>query len=617
MSQESNIFNEQHNAIFNALMKDIGQLLLIVLKDKDTISASIEEHINTIEQYFRKYDSVQLLGAIGLYLLDNIPNIEKRFYEQINGKKMVLDENAEALAEYALNFALALPNDGKENPTDQIIEDLKYRLKALLYTYLYLDMPLESNSLKAIEWLIHMDTIVVRGDGYQKHIYEVFKEMFIPHSHFYQNEFGYSIEQLLEFFMDLENRVFCKIADQNNIYGAMKLYERWTRWEEQHYGPMNDMSALHNRDFTKGKFGEFFDANPDVPHTDDRMQFLMYQPNDYSNSNMIFWVYPQNNFEEKILDSLSMKYGENSLFLKDGEFKGNIMNGHSIFEKPFVKDGDKYYCFTPMIPHRNLFLIAEKLMMRNDAYYQRNFQQNTSLISRDVYVENKIKTILESFLTNVNFYSSVHYSFKDNDLTKNPELDILGVSEKAIYIIEVKAHELSYKDRVGLKGAKDKFKASVLEACRQCFRATKYICDTDQPQFNTKQGTIMIDKSKPIYKIAITFQQYSSLIGQMDKLVESELMEDQYRDTWIVSLFDLMVVSDTLKSEDDFLSYLDVHRTINTNHSTYYDELDILGQFLYQDLASKIDENRPTMIVGGSEDIDARYSYFPLDIKGL
>lgn len=48
MSHESNIFNERHNAIFNALMKDIGQLLLIVLKDKDTISASIEEHINTI-----------------------------------------------------------------------------------------------------------------------------------------------------------------------------------------------------------------------------------------------------------------------------------------------------------------------------------------------------------------------------------------------------------------------------------------------------------------------------------------------------------------------------------------------------------------------------------------
>lgn len=42
-----------------------------------------------------------------------------------------------------------------------------------------------------------------------------------------------------------------------------------------------------------------------------------------------------------------------------------------------------------MIPHRNLFLIAEKLMMRDGAYYQKNFQQNTSPISRDVYIEIK------------------------------------------------------------------------------------------------------------------------------------------------------------------------------------------------------------------------------------
>ena len=90
MNRVANISEELHNnTIFNTLLKDIGQLLLIVLKDKDTISTSIEEHINTIEQYFRKYDSVQLLGAIGLYLLDNIPNIEKRFYELINETKMV------------------------------------------------------------------------------------------------------------------------------------------------------------------------------------------------------------------------------------------------------------------------------------------------------------------------------------------------------------------------------------------------------------------------------------------------------------------------------------------------------------------------------------------------
>lgn len=70
---------------------------------------------------------------------------------------------------------------------------------------------------------------------------------------------------------------------------------------------------------------------------------------------MVFWVYPQNDIEERILDSLSVQFGSNSAFLADGEFKGSIMSGYNIFERPFIKDGDKYYCFTPMIPHRNLF----------------------------------------------------------------------------------------------------------------------------------------------------------------------------------------------------------------------------------------------------------------------
>ena len=125
---------------------------------------------------------------------------------------------------------------------------------------------------------------------------------------------------------------------------------------------------------------------------------------------LIFWVYPQSEVETRILDSLSVKFVNNSAFLVKSEFKGSIMNGHRLFEKPFVKDSDKYYCFISMIPHRNLFLIAEKLMMRNGAYYQKNFQQNTNPISRDVHIESKVKSVMESFLSNVTFYSSVHYN---------------------------------------------------------------------------------------------------------------------------------------------------------------------------------------------------------------
>lgn len=62
----------------------------------------------------------------------------------------------------------------------------------------------------------------------------------------------------------------------------------------------------------------------------------------------------------------------------------------------------------------------------------------------------------------------------------------------------------------------------------------------------------------------------------------------------------------------DFFSFGLRNRDYNTNHSTYYDELDLLGQFLYKDLASRVKCDSPMMIMGGSEDIDAMYSNFPL-----
>lgn len=605
---------------FELQMRAMGKYLLKVFKDKDAIKTALREHIEIVEGYFRKYDSVQLLGSIGLYLLDNLPNIEKHFIAQMNGTDMRLDENAEVIAEYAMNFGLALPNDGKDSPSDKVIKDLRDRLKTLFVAYLFLDMPLGDESAQFVDWMIHLDTIAVRGDGYQLHVYEVFKEMFCPHTPFYQQQFGYSIEQLFDFFMDLENRVICKISSQDNIYGATKMYDRWKKWEEDTFVPIGDEATLKNKDFSKGMLGAFFEANPDVPHTEDGMQFLMYQPDDYRGSDMIFWVYPQNEVETRILDSLSMKFGDNSAFLVESEFKGSIMNGHSIFEKPFVIVGDKYYCFTPMIPHRNLFLIAEKLMMRNEAYYQKKFQQNTNPISRDVYIESKVKSVMESFLSNVTFYSSVHYNIIEEDgQKKKPELDILGISDKAIYIIEVKAHELSYKDRIGLKGSKDKFKASVAEACKQCCRAADFVSNTTKPEFGTQEGSVVIDKKKPIYKIAVTFQYFSSLLGQMDKLVTAGLMEERFRNTWAVSLFDLMVIADFLESEEEFLSYLDMRKIINTNHSTFHDELDLLGQFLNENLANKVKPNKPMTIIGGSDDIDEEYAkdfYLPMNIQG-
>ena len=55
---------------FKSQMRAVGKHLLEIFKDKNAVNATLKEHIETVEGYFRRYDSVQLLGSIGLYLLD-------------------------------------------------------------------------------------------------------------------------------------------------------------------------------------------------------------------------------------------------------------------------------------------------------------------------------------------------------------------------------------------------------------------------------------------------------------------------------------------------------------------------------------------------------------------
>lgn len=589
--------------------RQYGRLMMKALEGKERIKAGIAEDIAKVEGYFKRYDTIQLLGSIGLYLIDNMPSLEKNFMAQYTGKQPSLDEDAEVIAEYALNFGLSMPNDGKEAPADEVVADLRETLRGLYKVYGLLDMPLENNAEQYIDWIIHSETIAVRGDGYSEHLQEVFKEMFMSHTNFYQSAYGFSIDELLQFFIEVEDRLICKIGGQDMITGPYKMWERWKKRDERTFGPIDaSLEDMRKRDFSKGIFGEFFEANPDVGCSEDGTHFLAFPTDDYADSDKIFWVLPQSEAEENILKALSIEFGDNKQFIDEGEYKGNIMNGHSIYEKPFVKVGDRYYCFTPMLPYRNMFLIAEKLMMRDKNYYDANFKNNTSLTGRDNYVEGKVKSVMQSFLPGVSFYPSSTYHITEGGVEKKTELDILGVSNKATYVIEVKAHELTHKDRVGLNGTKDKFKASVAEACSQSLRAATYINDSLSPVFHSAGKRVDVDKSKPIYKIAVTFQHYSSLLGQMDKLIEAGLMEESYRDTWIVSLFDLMVCSDFFESEDEFIAYLEMHKMIYANHSSFTDELDLLGGFLNEDLDKQIKPGKANIIVGGAKYIDEEYS---------
>lgn len=65
---------------FESRIHAMGKHLREIYKDKNAVHSILREHIDVIESYFNRYDSVQLLGCIGLYLLDNLSNLEKRLW---------------------------------------------------------------------------------------------------------------------------------------------------------------------------------------------------------------------------------------------------------------------------------------------------------------------------------------------------------------------------------------------------------------------------------------------------------------------------------------------------------------------------------------------------------
>ena len=285
-----------------------------------------------------------------------------------------------------------------------------------------------------------------------------------------------------------------------------------------------------------------------------------------------------------------------------------IMQETIIFAKPIIKDNDKYFCFTPMLLYRNLFVITENLMKQNKSYYETFFRNNTHVIARDNYIEQKVKEQLELFLPSVKFYSSCNYTMDG----KQTELDLLGISESATYVVEVKAHELSHKNKVRTGTLKSKFKDSVTEACFQCHRAKMYIISTLPPLFGSNGDSVVIDTRKPIYKIVITFQHYSSLLGDFELLKSLNLMEEEYRDTWIVSLFDFMVIADYCTDETEFIDYLQMHEEIQRRNIKWFDELVLFDGYINQNLKEQLQRKRNiNFIYGNTNFFDNDYAEVP------
>lgn len=548
------------------------------------INITIEE----LEKIFLEYDKIQLLGALGLHLI----------YVEFIRKQDLIDEEIETILEYAMSFAFACDGNSSLQPTDEVIRNMYTKLLFLKRNYNYKELLYSLQQKSSRDLLNHLDFINVRGDGYPTHIEEVFNEYFSQHDAFISNHyFGATLSTICRVLHRVDERIICRLYDSSahGVKGAYSIYNYWLLWYEQH----KDDCLENIPEGYNPIMGGFLRDNPEIPRTSTG-EVLLHNFQSYEQANLIFRIIPKNEGEKALLDVWSSQFGDNEGFMQ-GDYKGSILNfTTNVRQKPFLKYNNEYYCFSVLLPHRRMFELASNLLKIDNQYYQNHYLGNSYPECRDNYVERKVYELFSRSFLNIKFYSSVHYLGKDG------EMDIIGVSDNAIYLIEVKAYQLTDTYRGGTIGIENKLKESVGVASRQCQRSEDYIKTSTNPVFTSNQATIDIpDKTLPIYKICITLEHYGGLTCNMRNLVEMNVINEDERNIWIVSLYDLMAVLDSINDETKLIEYLTLHNQITTsNDAIYNDEIDLLGTFLTN--PSFLSE-RTLILTSGSETVDKIY----------
>ena len=580
------------------------------------LKKEIQQKIDKIISIFQQYDKIQLLGGLSLKKLPKIPLSDKdvpmlqNLYQEVEHRcsytscgfgldqtpqekmtttlqqlgfdipeleheflGMKIEDDWNIIMEYALSFSSSIIKNNSKAPSHEIITQLYTLLKETKDDIAILDMERsDSYEEDCIKFFSHMTTIGIRGDAYPKFIGDVFKGLFGPHDNFFKSKYGFTSNDVYELIIDLDKRIYSKINNSIGFFFSWLRFRKWCDSLENGGVYIVDSSI---KSYTP--FKEFFQSNPDM-FSNDGSNFGVYDSKDISASSVIFWITPNSIAEEKILSVFSHHFGENSPFIQEGEFKGFITNESVIYTKPFLEENNRFYCFSHYLPYVQIFEMMEFLLKLDKNYYDQNYQQNTAADARDNYFETKVMSVFSAFLPHASFYKSTHYTVNSDKGPITTELDILGVSNSATYIIEVKAHELSHKDKIRIKGLMDKVKDSINIALYQCNRSEKHILDEDG-LFRAKNSTITINKTKPIYKIVVTFQQFTMFLTDCESYKKKGLLDPSIDDVLVISLFDLMTILENMKDEQEFIQYLDIRKEVNKNKLLYCDELDLFEYF--------------------------------------
>lgn len=574
----------KHVFVRNKLTADEHAAYLIQLKEnRPKFYDEIKEKIIRVADLINMFDKVFVIGGIAA----------KGYFHIISDKKD--DGKSELAIEYCQSIALATPNTNKgimpDNESMNQIYDLLVEIRKDFSIYYSIEHAVGKYTQTESRLRLDMitNTLFIRGVGYYRHIREMYLSMFEPHDDFLIQHYGFTSNDILYTFDKLEESFGCRLMLPDGMPHPVQTmkFKHWMDKNKHKISPKYIESGDYLNDMVKD--------HPEIIVYNNGV--ILYRLNVINTINQLFKIRHFNKTQEKVVQQLSMKFGDNAVFATPEKFKYEILNKSLISSMPIVEDDEgNYYLFPMNLAARNLFVILPDLIRKADEkYYQNSFLGNRVKIAKDEFIERKTYELFCEMLPNVDFYRNVKYNFQDvtsslkcaTAADGNYELDILGVSKYAIYLIEVKASIISDEAKRGaLTSIYTDMSRIIGDAICQSQRARLHIESSDSPMFTDSHGnTIHIENKIQVFKISISFSYAGTIISDLAKLQEFGIMDEMAGFAWTINIFDLIPFVKLIASESEFIDYLTKRIPMYSDKRLeHVDEMDMLGLYYDNDL---------------------------------
>jgi hypothetical protein len=573
------------------------------------IEAEILQLSKSIESQLDACDSFAVLGSIFLrnFLAD--PETYKEY--SFEGRSFV--------AEYAALLALKHPySRGKTALVDpSVIERIQETVTDIFQKVTWLAMARDAKrypdsapgKLRELQFLAYLNELTVRAPAYSHHLHEVLRGLFQPMEDVLLRSAGHTIDDAL------------KISEAIPKIIETRLKERLQQAREGSTQIERELA-----DIKRGKFPR--DGNPEqiafmrklaaLPRKDRKRQ-LQYR--------MMAWIFSMANHicsftPDDVAAATAVPRDRVSRFLEDMAVHfGDVPEAFSVPEathqlktKPLLEHSGRYLCPAPVLFEWALQPMYEAHVKAAEGREWNRYEQH-----RHDYLVGKSVALLSQAMPEARFDHHLYYYPDPARPEVRAELDAVGVYDSVLFLAEAKGADLTNPAK---RGAPDRLKRDLQEIVgashAQAVRASEYIARVETARFFRGNGDLAYEIRRAditeTFLISVSLAPLGHISAMLHATDDDDLplfREGQY--SWIVSIYDLMVIADVVDLPPVLTHYLRRRvRAARQGKLGAADELDVFGYYLKEGLyleGPDVDHLTHFQLLTYTTDFDDYYFY--------